>query len=113
MTRHASLVATREEIELITTFVYPPIPIRSMDWSAIDGNTYDADYDYEAGCYVSHSPHGTGPTELAAINDLFDQLEERREIEEAWGEWEEIQEAGDGLDSWDDGSGLGLPPESR
>jgi len=38
---------------------YPPIPIRSMDWSA----TFD---NYEPGC-----PIGFGPTEQAAITDLL------------------------------------------
>jgi hypothetical protein len=67
------LMATRQEIELHTRFEYPPIPIRSFDWSAIDAATYDADWDGER--YVAASPTGRGRTELAAIHDLFDQLE--------------------------------------
>lgn len=44
-----------------TTFVYPPIPDRRWDWSAIrDG--------YEPG-----EPVGQGPTMQAAIDDLLDQ----------------------------------------
>jgi hypothetical protein len=40
MTRLLSVVSTQQEIELSTEFVFPPIPSRSMDWSAIDANTY-------------------------------------------------------------------------
>jgi hypothetical protein len=44
-----------------TNFDYPPIPIRSMDWSAYrDG--------YEPGCLI-----GRGPTKDAAITDLLEQ----------------------------------------
>jgi hypothetical protein len=47
--------------KIITEHVYPPIPVRQFDWSAVrDG--------YEPGC-----PLGTGPTERDAINDLLDQ----------------------------------------
>jgi hypothetical protein len=49
-----------------THFVYPPIPIRSFDWSATDDDTYDG-----PGC-----PVGRGETEAAAIADLLEQLEE-------------------------------------
>jgi hypothetical protein len=50
-----------------TNFDYPPIPVRSFDWSAIDDETYDG-----VGCPVGH-----GPTEQEAINDLLAQIEER------------------------------------
>jgi hypothetical protein len=53
-----------------THFDYPPIPIRSFDWSAIDDDTYDG----TPGC-----PIGRGETERAAIADLLEQLEERQE----------------------------------
>ena len=45
--RLVSLIATREVLHLSTCFDYPPIPIRSLDWSAIDSNTYDASYEGE------------------------------------------------------------------
>lgn len=77
MTRRLSVLATREEIELNTSFVYPAIPFRSYDWSAIDSNTYDCDYDYNAECWVSKCPQGCGETEIEAINDLLEQIEER------------------------------------
>lgn len=47
-----------------TTFVYPPIPIRSMDWQA----TYDDDEPNDEG----RMPHGTGTTETEAITDLIE-----------------------------------------
>ena len=60
--RKVSLIETRQEIELITEFVFPPVPFRNHDWFAIDGNTYDA------------SPSGHGSTEQDAIDSLFDGL---------------------------------------
>jgi hypothetical protein len=42
-------------------FDYPPIPIRSMDWSAYRDS-------YEPGCLI-----GRGPTKDAAIIDLLEQ----------------------------------------
>jgi hypothetical protein len=46
---------------IITEYVYPPIPDRSMDWSAVrDG--------YEPGNNI-----GRGPTEQASIADLIEQ----------------------------------------
>lgn len=53
-------------MKIVTEFVYPPIPSRSFDWSAIDDDTYDG-----PGCRI-----GFGATEQAAINDLLEQLEE-------------------------------------
>jgi len=44
--------------KIITEFIYPPIPNRRFDWSAVTDN-------YEPGC-----PIGYGPTEQAAIDDL-------------------------------------------
>lgn len=49
------------------TFIYPPIPLRQFDWSAIDDDTYDGE-----GC-----PIGYGATEDEAIADLLLQIEER------------------------------------
>ena len=55
--------------KIVTTHVYPPIPIRSFDWSAVlDG--------YEPGC-----PIGWGATEEAAIADLRELLADEREAE--------------------------------
>lgn len=55
------------KIKIRTENVYPPIPIRDYDWSAVDDNTYDGE----------DCPIGWGRTEQAAINDLIDQLSER------------------------------------
>jgi hypothetical protein len=53
-------------MKIRTEFVYPPIPIRDFDWSAVDDDTYDGE-----GC-----PIGYGRTEEAAIADLKQQIEE-------------------------------------
>lgn len=73
-----SVLATKKLIHLDTNFVYPPIPSRSMDWSAIDSNTYDASYEGEDenGHHWSCSPSGHGRTEREAIEDLLEQLSE-------------------------------------
>ena len=52
-------------MKIKTEFVYPPIPDRRFDWSAVNDDTYDA------GC-----PIGYGRTEQEAIDDLMEQLEE-------------------------------------
>lgn len=52
-------------MKIVTTYVYPPIPIRSMDWSAVDDETYDGE-----GCPIGH-----GATEAEAIADLIEQME--------------------------------------
>ncbi len=52
--------------DIKTVCVYPPIPIRSFDWSAY----FDSRYDGEGGKI------GSGPTKEAAINDLLEQMEE-------------------------------------
>lgn len=48
-----------------TTFEYPPIPVRDMDWSAVDDDTYDCDCDQDG--FFSTSPIGRGATEQEAI----------------------------------------------
>jgi hypothetical protein len=60
--------------KIITEHVYPPIPDRSCDWSAVfdgyDGGMVDADT-------PSRDLIGRGPTEVSAIADLLQQEEER------------------------------------
>ncbi len=51
-------------MKIRTEFVYPPIPLRSFDWTAVTD-------DYEPG-----APIGYGATEDAAIADLQEQLAE-------------------------------------
>ena len=50
--------------KIITSHVYPPIPSRSFDWSAVTD-------DYEPG-----APTGFGCTEEAAIADLLERIAE-------------------------------------
>lgn len=57
--------ATLAGVKVRTEYVFPPIPIREYDWSAVDDNTY------EPGC-----PIGWGSTEQAAVDDLVSQLQE-------------------------------------
>ena len=55
-----------------TEFVYPPIPDRRWDWSAVDDDTYDGAPDTKWPCNCV----GYGPTEQEAIADLMIQLED-------------------------------------
>jgi hypothetical protein len=54
-------------MKIRTRYDPPPIPIRNMDWSAMDDDTYNG----------PGSPIGFGPTEQDAIDDLLCQIEER------------------------------------
>lgn len=51
-------------MRIVTSNVFPPIPVRTMDWSAVDDDTYDGE-----GCAI-----GWGETEQQAIADLLEQL---------------------------------------
>lgn len=51
-------------MKIVTQYVYPPIPTRDFDWSAVDDETYD-----------EGEPIGYGRTEIEAIRDLLDQIE--------------------------------------
>jgi hypothetical protein len=48
-----------------TSYVYPPIPIRNMDWAAWDDRL-------GGDC----SPYGRGRTEEEAVADLLEQMEQ-------------------------------------
>lgn len=61
----AERAAILSKIKIRTENVYPPIPVREWDWSAVDDNTY------EPGC-----PIGWGRTEQAAISALVDELQD-------------------------------------
>ena len=55
-----------------TSFVYPPIPDRRWDWSAVDDETYDGSDESRGRARVI----GYGRTEAEAIADLKQQLAE-------------------------------------
>jgi len=77
MNRRLSLIETRKEIDLCTSFVYPPIPIRNYDWSAIDANTYEVSYEGEdetGSLYTVGGASGNGSTEQEAIDSLIDEI---------------------------------------
>lgn len=57
----------RTAIDVRTSHVYPPIPIRDYDWSAVDDKTFDG----------PGSSQGWGRTEAAAIADLIEQIQDR------------------------------------
>lgn len=63
-----------------TTYVYPPIPIRQFDWSAIDDDTYDGE-----GC-----PIGTGATEREAVMDLYEQVYQDADVEDLQAEFDRL-----------------------
>lgn len=50
-------------MKIVVSFDYPPIPVRDMDYSAVDDNTYD-------GAPDSDCPVGRGASEEAALRDL-------------------------------------------
>jgi hypothetical protein len=57
-------------VTVVTSHVYPPIPIRYMDWQAtLDG--------YEPGDLI-----GNGSTEAEAVMDLYQQIEDRESDQE-------------------------------
>ncbi len=51
-------------MKIVTQNIYPPIPLRQFDWSAVTDN-------YEPGC-----PIGYGRTEQEAVADLVEQIED-------------------------------------
>jgi hypothetical protein len=54
----------RKKVTILTSFVYPPIPVRDYDWLA----WYAGEEDYDM-----HS--GSGRTEQEAIDDLIENYE--------------------------------------
>lgn len=59
-------MAMRFPLKIVVSYDYPPIPVRDMDYSAVDDSTYDGE-----GC-----PIGRGATALEAVADLLEQLED-------------------------------------
>lgn len=57
--------AAERGIKIKTNYVFPPIPSRAFDWSAVDDATFDGE-----GC-----PIGYGASEIEAVSDLLDLLE--------------------------------------
>lgn len=55
-------------IKVRTNFARAPLPIRGLDWSAVNDRTYDGS---------ESDPIGRGATELEAIVNLLEQIEER------------------------------------
>ena len=53
-------------MKIRTELVYPPIPYRRWDYTAVDDDTYSG----------PGSPIGMGPTEEAAVADLMEKITE-------------------------------------
>lgn len=53
--------------KIVTRLIYPPIPLRQFDWSAVTDD------------YEPPDPIGLGRTEEEAVADLKDQLADRCE----------------------------------
>lgn len=58
-------------MKIRTLFVFPPIPDRRFDWTAVDEDTYDGAEDSATRNQIGH-----GPTELDAISDLLERIGE-------------------------------------
>lgn len=57
--------AIKSKLKIRTEHVYPPIPVREWDWSAVDDSTYEPG-----------GPIGWGRTEQAAIENLIDDIQQ-------------------------------------
>lgn len=59
--------------KIITAHDYPPIPVRSFDWSAVlDG--------YDGAPDAGFQPVGHGATEREAIEDLLEQIADHEDL---------------------------------
>ena len=63
-------------MEIITTCICPPIPIRNFDWQAYVEGTIDVCSDPECSCR-NKAVVGHGATEQEAIDDLMEQIREK------------------------------------
>ena len=59
-------------MKIQTNYIFPPIPSRNCDWSAVDSETYDG-----VGC-----PIGFGSTEQEAVDDLLGKIEDEKVFEQ-------------------------------
>jgi len=64
--------------KVVTEFVYPPIPIRDMDWSAHDSDSYDGAPDSGRRAHII----GWGKTEADAIAEFWEKWNEMDEEDE-------------------------------
>jgi hypothetical protein len=89
-------------MKIRTEFVYPPVPFRDCDWSAVD---YD---NYEPGC-----PIGRGRTEQEAIEDLQQQIEDSHEPTETPENVEEAAPRAQALEEVAQGKGGAAAPGAQ
>jgi hypothetical protein len=93
MTTHEGSIIQRNGYTIHTRFVYPPIPIRTYDWSAVLD-------DYDGAPDAGPQYEGTGRTEEDAIKDLLDQLEERDEERAEYEQRKLERDPDDARDEW-------------
>lgn len=74
--RRLSVLATREELEVLTSFVWPPIPDRQFDWFATTSD-FECDWSDAEERWTKTGEAGHGETEAQAIADLLEQVEMR------------------------------------
>jgi hypothetical protein len=58
-------VASESAVKLKTSYDYPPIPIRTMDWAAFEAES--------CGCGECHNIVGHGRTKGEAVADFWEQ----------------------------------------
>lgn len=85
---------TGPERRIVTTWIYPPIPLRNFDWQA----TFQG---YEPGDLVGH-----GETKAEAVKDLRDQAETLADEWHGGNAAERMQEVREELDDDDRRAGL-------
>ena len=69
-------------MNVIVSYICPPIGVRSFDWEASLDN-YNGD--------EPNAPRGFGISKLAALEDLLEQLGEGREADAVWQRINEIE----------------------
>lgn len=96
-------------MKIEVTLIHPPIPIRTMDYSAIDTDTYDGAPD--AG--VKSQRQGTGSTADEALQELAEQMMDDYTDEEWTQKQLEARERGDltTVRFIECALGRGLPPQ--
>lgn len=67
-------------MKIRTEYVFPPIPDRRFDYSAVDDATYDG-----PGC-----PIGTGATEREAVMDLYEQTYQDADVGDLQAEFDRL-----------------------
>jgi hypothetical protein len=65
----------REGYKIVLDYICPPIPLRNLDWEAVEQDSDEPIWDGEM--WVGIPPVGRGATAEEAIQDLLEKLKER------------------------------------